>query len=88
MSYKSTEGQSIFDIAVIFKGDFTRAVEIANENNLSLSSFIPNNTVINSEIESNFITNFINNNKLGVNTSDPAVFSGKDYNNEYNNDYN
>jgi hypothetical protein len=88
MTYKTTEGQSIFDIAIILTGDLTRAVDIAKVNNLSLSNFIPNNTVIEYDLEENFVTNFINNNKLGVNTSDPAVFSGKDYNNDYNNDFN
>ena len=88
MTCKTTEGQSIFDIAVILTGDLTRAVDIANQNNLSLSNFIPNNTVINYDLENNFITNFINDNGLGVNTSDPAVFSGKDYNSDYNNDFN
>ncbi len=87
MTYTSSEGQSIFDIAVILKGDFTKAVQIANENNLSLSNFIPNGTEIKTEVEENFVTNLISRNKLGVNTSDPAVFSGKDYNNDYNNDF-
>jgi hypothetical protein len=88
MKYITTEGQSIFDIAIILTGDMTKAVDIANKNGLSISNFIPNNTVIEYDVEENFTTNFINQNKLGVNTSDPAVFSGKDYNNDYNNDYN
>jgi len=87
MTYVTTEGQSIFDIAIILTGDMTKAVDIANKNGLSLSNFIPNGTKIEYEIEENFVTNLINRNKLGVNTSDPAVFSGKDYNDDYNNDF-
>ncbi|MEO1053906.1 MAG: LysM domain-containing protein [Bacteroidota bacterium] len=86
---KVTEGQNIVDIALQFYGSVDALVQLAQDNNLSVSStLVPGQEIFINEAEiDNFqLVDFFGKNGIIVTTGEDLVVSG-DFNDDFNDDF-
>jgi len=89
MIIKVKDGQSLFDIALMTYGNIESVYSIIQDNGIeNVNQNLFSQQSIEFDEQTDFLTNFLRNNALTINTSDPKVTSGEDYNEDYNQDYN
>jgi hypothetical protein len=86
-----SNGQSIFDVALMAHGNLDNVFKIVKENNLSsINAYLKprrNITYKISEIVDTKIRALIEVNKWVFNTSDPIIISGKSFDSSFNNSF-